>query len=101
MAEKRWHLRSRWKASKDAEAAKAALDAQSWWNENWRTFAPLKHSGKSDAALALLADRDSGMECGCRTASHSQNHRRVPMASCSSPVHACETSAPHRNFRFA
>jgi hypothetical protein len=49
--------RSHWKSSKDAPSAKAALDAQAWWNKNWRTFARLRHAGNNTAALALLGDR--------------------------------------------
>ena len=41
----------------DAEIAKAALAAQTWWNKNWRTFARLKQAGDREAALTLLGGR--------------------------------------------
>lgn len=50
-------LRSAWKSSDAAEPARAALDAQGWWNKNWREFAQLKRAGKRHAALELLGDR--------------------------------------------
>ncbi len=49
--------RAFWKPLPDAPVAKAALDAQTWWNKNWRTFAQLKQAGRRDDALALLGDR--------------------------------------------
>ena len=50
-------LRSHWKSSARARVAQEAIDAQAWWNKNWRRFVQLRHSGKTDAALALLGDR--------------------------------------------
>lgn len=50
-------LRAKWKTHRDAEAGKAALEVQTWYNKNWRDFADLKHQGKIDQALALLGDR--------------------------------------------
>ncbi len=50
-------LRSHWKASEQATAAQAALDAQAWWNKHWKNFVQLCNSGKPDAALALLGAR--------------------------------------------
>ena len=50
-------LRSHWKTSEQAPLAQAAVDAQAWWNKNWKAFVALKRSGKTAAALALLGDR--------------------------------------------
>lgn len=49
--------RKMWKDADGAEAAKAALDAQAWWNKNWREFAQLSQAGRKDDALALLGGR--------------------------------------------
>ena len=49
--------RQLWKASPDAPDAKAALDAQAWWNKTWREFAQRSQAGDHDGALALLGDR--------------------------------------------
>ena len=50
-------LRSHWKTSKSELLAGEAVQAQAWWNKNWRAFVQLKYAGKKAAALALLADR--------------------------------------------
>jgi hypothetical protein len=50
-------LRSHWKTSKSAKLAGEAIEAQAWWNKNWRAFVRLKQSGKKAAALAVLGDR--------------------------------------------
>jgi hypothetical protein len=50
-------LRSHWKSTANAQSANAALDAQAWWNKNWRDFARLNSSGNKAGALALLGDR--------------------------------------------
>ena len=50
-------LRSRSKSTDAADQALLALEAQTWWNKNWREFVHLKRGGNSDAALELLADR--------------------------------------------
>jgi len=50
-------LRAQWKAGADAEIAKAALAAQTWWNKNWQTFARLKQAGDREGALTLLGGR--------------------------------------------
>ena len=50
-------LRVEWKSTPDASQAKAALDAQAWWNKNGLEFARIKHAKKRKAALALLGSR--------------------------------------------
>ncbi|MEM7221491.1 MAG: hypothetical protein AAF495_00840 [Pseudomonadota bacterium] len=50
-------LRSHWKGSDLEAVARAALEAQSWWNKNWRDFAQRKQAGDWTGALALLGDR--------------------------------------------
>jgi hypothetical protein len=50
-------LRSHWVSSERATLARAAVDAQAWWNKNWKAFVHLKRSGKTADALALLGDR--------------------------------------------
>jgi hypothetical protein len=50
-------IRSHWKSTGGAPQAEQALDAQAWWNKNWRTFARLRHAGQREDALALLGDR--------------------------------------------
>jgi hypothetical protein len=50
-------LRVHWKSHEGSQFAKHAIDAQSWWNQNWRTFAQLRQSGRNVAALALLDER--------------------------------------------
>ncbi len=49
--------RSVCKTSPEAETAKAALAAQTWWRKNWRDFAQLKQAGRREEALTLLGDR--------------------------------------------
>ena len=49
--------RKTWKSGPNAPAAKAALEAQTWWNKNWRDFAHLKQAGNREGALALLGCR--------------------------------------------
>ena len=46
-----------WRDDPEAATAKAALDAQTWWNKNWREFAQLMQAGRRDDALSLLGDR--------------------------------------------
>ena len=49
--------RKLWKDDASAAEALAALDAQSWWNKNWKLFAQASQQGKDDEALELLGDR--------------------------------------------
>lgn len=50
-------LRSAWKSTPAAPIAKAALEAQTWWNKHGLEFARLKHAGKRVPALELLGAR--------------------------------------------
>ncbi len=49
--------RKLWKDSDAAEAGQAALQAQAWWNKNWREFAQARQAGQRDQALQMLGDR--------------------------------------------
>lgn len=52
--------RAIWKNTPEADMAKTALDAQTWWNKNWRAFAQLSQANKREDALALLGNRAVG-----------------------------------------
>ncbi len=49
--------RMHWKGTPGEAAARQALDAQAWWNKEWRQFAQAMQAGERDTALALVGDR--------------------------------------------
>ncbi|MGI9395355.1 MAG: hypothetical protein ACR2OY_11965 [Boseongicola sp.] len=48
--------RKTWSGGPDADDAKMALAAQTWWNKTWRDIARAMQSGRAEAALELIGD---------------------------------------------
>ncbi|MEL7471174.1 MAG: hypothetical protein AAFN27_22160 [Pseudomonadota bacterium] len=49
--------RKLWKGTGDEADARAALDAQSWWNKTWKELAQNSQRGNYDLCLEMLGDR--------------------------------------------